>query len=230
MRGPPWRLACRYTGLGCEVTIDLVLADDHPIVLNGLEALFQQETDFRVLARCPTGEATLEAVRRYRPAILLLDIRMPGMDGLEVLRRMAAQKLPTRVILLTAGIDEAQVTAAIGFGVAGVLLKEMAPRLLVQCVRTVHAGGQWLEKQSVSRAIEKLIRREAGAGELAKLLTPRESEIVRMVAKGLQNKEIGATLFISEGTVKIHLHNIYEKLHVRTRLELTLRAQDRGLT
>ena len=209
--------------------IDLVLADDHPIVLDGLEALFQQETDFRVVARCLTGEATLQAVRKHRPHILILDIKMPGMDGLAVLRKLGEEKLSTKVVLLTAEADEDQVMEALRLGVAGVVLKEMAPRLLVQCLRKVQAGEQWLEKRSVGRAIEKMLRREAGARELAKVLTAREIEIVRLVAKSLRNKEIAEKLCITEGTVKIHLHHIYEKVHVSTRLELTLYAQDKGL-
>lgn len=209
--------------------IGLVLADDHPIVLDGLERLFALEPDVRVLARCTTGEETLQAARKHRPDVLILDIRMPGMDGLEVLRQMKRAKLPTRVVLLTAALDENEVMEAITLGVNGVVLKEMAPQLLVQCVRKVHAGEQWLEKRSVGRALEKLLRREAGARQLAAILTPREIEIVRMVARGLRNKEIAGKLSISEGTVKIHLHHIYEKLRVDSRVALTLLAQQKGL-
>jgi len=209
--------------------IGLVLADDHPIVLDGLERLFALEPDIRVLARCTTGEETLQAVRKHRPDVLILDIRMPGMDGLKVLRQMKRAERPTRVVLLTAALDEDEVMEAITLGVNGVVLKEMAPQLLVQCVRKVHAGEQWLEKQSVSRALEKLLRREAGARQFAKLLTPREIEIVRMVAAGLRNQQIADKLHISEGTVKIHLHNIYEKLRVDGRVALTVFAQEKGL-
>ncbi len=209
--------------------ISLVLADYHPLVLDGLEALFQREKDFRVLARCPTGEATLQAVRKHHPDILILDIQLSGMDGLAVLRKMTEEQLPTRVVLLTAEVDEDQVIEAIRLGVAGVVLKEMAPRLLVQCLRKVQAGEQWLERHSISRAIWKMMRREAAASEFARVVTAREIEIIRMLAKGLRNKEIAEKLFICEGTVKIHLHNIYEKLRVGSRLELTLHAQQEGL-
>lgn len=209
--------------------ITLVLADDHPLVLDGLEQLFRQEQDFQVLARCVNGEETLQAVRRYQPDVLILDIRMPGKDGLAVLQEMNKEKLPTRVVILTAALDEDDVLEAIRLGVRGVVLKEMAPQLLVRCTRKVHAGEQWLEKRSVALALEKMLRREAGTRQLAKVLTPREIEIVRMVAAGLRNKEIAEKLFISEGTVKIHLHNIYEKLSVKSRLELVRYAQDKGL-
>jgi len=235
--------------------ISLVLADDHPIILDGLEMLFRAEQDFQVLARCVNGEETIQAVRQHRPDILILDIRMPGKDGLAVLREMKKDSLPTRAVLLTVGLDEDDLLEAIRLGVRGVVLKEMAPQMLVQCVRKVHAGEQWLEKRSVGRALEKMLLREAGvhageqwlekrsvgralekmllreAGErqVAGVLTPRELEIVRMVASGLRNKEIADSLSISEGTVKIHLHHIYEKLHLASRLELALYAQERGL-
>jgi len=209
--------------------ISLVLADDHPIILDGLEMLFRAEQDFQVLARCVNGEETIQAVRQHRPDILILDIRMPGKDGLAVLREMKKDSLPTRAVLLTVGLDEDDLLEAIRLGVRGVVLKEMAPQMLVQCVRKVHAGEQWLEKRSVGRALEKMLLREAGERQVAGVLTPRELEIVRMVASGLRNKEIADSLSISEGTVKIHLHHIYEKLHLASRLELALYAQERGL-
>ena len=183
----------------------------------------------KVLARCATQEETLQAVRTHRPDILILDICMPAMDGLAVLREMIKAKLPTRVVIFTAAIDEDQALEAIRLGVRGVVLKEMAPRHLVQCVRKVHAGEQWLEKHSIGRVLDKLLQREAGAREMAGILTPREIEIAQMVARGLRNKEIAVGLAISEGTVKTHLHNIYEELRVDGRVALTLYAQQKRL-
>jgi DNA-binding NarL/FixJ family response regulator len=209
--------------------IRLVLADDHPLILDAVEQLFGMEEDVQVLARCMNGEDTLRTVRQQRPDILILDIRMPGNDDLSVLRDIRREKLPTRVVLLTAALDEEEVLAAIRLGVRGVVLKEMAPRLLVQCVRRVHDGGQWLESRLIGRALDRLLRREAGACEVAGLLTARELEIMRMLASGLRNKEIAEKLAISIGTVKIHLHHIYEKLHVSSRLELLRYAQEKGL-
>ncbi len=211
------------------MAIRLVLADDHPLILDGLENLFRQEPDFAVVARCVTDTETLEAVRHHRPDILILDIRMPRIGGLAVLKGLKDERLSTRVVLLTAALDEDEVLEALRFGVSCFVLKEMAPQMIVQCVRKVHGGEQWLEKQSYSRALEKLLRREAGEREVAGILTPREIEIVRMVATGLRNKEIAEKLFIGEGTVKIHLHNIFEKLRVSGRRELTLYAQSKGL-
>ncbi len=209
--------------------ISVVLADDHPLVLDALENVFRLQEDIVVRARCGDGVEALRAVREHRPDVLVLDIRMPGMDGLALIRELKKEKLPTRVVLLTAALDEEEVLAAIRLGVKGVVLKEMAPRLLVQCVRTVHKGGDWLEMRSVRLALDKLLRREAGTRETGRILTPREIEIVHMVAGGLRNKEIAAKLHVNEGTVKLHLHHIYTKLGVNSRVALTLYAQDRGL-
>lgn len=208
----------------------MILADDHPLVLNGLYHLLQEYPDFQVLDRCSSGTEALAAVKKNRPDVLVLDLLMPGKDGLEVARDLNTLGDPPRIVLLTAQLHEDQLIEALRLGVRGFVLKEMATKLLVECLRRVHAGGQWLEKDSASRAMEKLVRREARNREIASLLTPREIEVVAMVAKGLSNKEIGAQLFIAEGTVKIHLHNIYEKLGIARRAELTRVAEEYGLT
>jgi DNA-binding NarL/FixJ family response regulator len=192
------------------MSIRIVLADDHPPILQGLTLLLHQEPDLEVLAGCRDSEETLQAIRQFQPDILILDILMPGKDGLAVLRELRQLEISTRVILLTAAIDEDNLLEAMRLGVGGVVLKEMAVPLLIQCVRKVYAGDQWLERHSIGRAMEKMLRREAGTREVAKLLTPRELEIVRLAASGLRNKEIAGKLAISEGTVKIHLHRSYE--------------------
>jgi DNA-binding NarL/FixJ family response regulator len=132
-------------------------------------------------------------------------------------------------VLLTAHVDEHQLLEAVKLDVAGVVLKEMAPRLLVECVRKVFAGEKWLEKHSVTRAMDRMSRRESELQKLSQLLTPRELEIVRLAAEGLRNREIAERLAITEGTVKIHLHNIYEKLGVNGRSQLILHATRQGL-
>jgi two-component system, NarL family, nitrate/nitrite response regulator NarL len=210
--------------------IRIVLADDHPIVLDGLCALFALAPDeFRVVARAANGEQAFDAVRLHHPDVALLDLRMPRLDGLEVLRRIREAHVPARVVLLAGNIDEEQALDAIRAGVDGILLKELAPQLVLECVRKVAAGERWLEKQSTNRLIETLIRREAGARDAANVLTPRELELVRLAADGLRNKEISRRLQIKEGTVKIHLHNVYEKLGIRNRVQLVLYAQSKGL-
>lgn len=209
--------------------ISLVLADDHPIVLSGLERILESEKDFKAVAHCLDGEQTLDAVRKYKPDILVLDIRMPGKDGLTVLRELKKEKLAIKVVLLTAEVGEAELAEAVRLGVRGLLLKELAAKLIVQCLRKVHAGELWLEKRSVCSALEKLLQGESGRLEAAQVLTPREIEIVKQVAIGLHNTEVAKRLFISEGTVKIHLHNIYEKLNLDSRIKLSRYAQQKGL-
>ena len=209
--------------------IRLVLADDHPLILDGLEQLVHRAGDFAVVERCAGGEETLRAVDRHRPDLLVLDVRMAGKDGLAVLRELRHRRLPTRVVFFTAAISEDELLEAVRLGVAGVVLKEMAPRLLIECLRKVHAGGQWVEKRSVQAALEKVVRREAGAREAASTLTPREIELIRTVAEGLRNREIAERLGIAEGTVKAHLHNVYAKLHLKTRVAVRRYAEGKGL-
>jgi DNA-binding NarL/FixJ family response regulator len=209
--------------------ISLVLADDHPIVLTGLETILKAEKDFKVCACCLDGEQALDAVRHYKPDILVLDLRMPGKNGLTVLREMRKEKLATKVVLLTAELNVEEVTEAVRLGVRGLLLKALAAKLMVQCLRQVQAGELWLEKQSVTDALEKLLQGQAGKLEAAQLLTPREIEIVKQVAIGLHNSEVAKRLFISEGTVKMHLHNIYNKLSLNSRTQLSRYAQQKGL-
>ena len=209
--------------------IRVVLADDHPIVLDGLENLFRLEPDFEVVARCVTGAETLAAVRVHSPDVLILDVYMPGNEGLAVLRELHREKSPTRVVLLAAVLEEEEVVEALRLGVRGMVLKELAPQMVIQCVRKVHAGEQWVEKHALGRAVDILLQREAGEREAAGVLTPREIEMVGMVARGLRNKEMSEQLAISEGTVKIHLHHIYRKLNVENRVELLLYAQAKKL-
>jgi DNA-binding NarL/FixJ family response regulator len=148
---------------------------------------------------------------------------------LAILGEITREGLPTRVVLLTAALDENGVVEAVRLGAWGLVLKEMAPETLVRCVREVHGGERWLDNRSVVRALERIARREAGAARVAGVVTPRELEIIRMIAGGLRNKEIAARLSISEGTVKIHLHNIYEKLQLDGRLALLLYAREHAL-
>lgn len=204
--------------------IRTVLADDHAIVLEGLEQILKLEEDIELVARCIDGEQALKAVRSFRPDVLVLDLRMPVMDGLAVLREIKREGLPTKVVLLTAGIDDDEMVRALRLGVSGVILKVMASRLLIQCIRTVAGGGRWIEKDSAERAVERTTTDPHGTG-----LSPREIEVVRMVSRGMRNRQIAQELFISEATVKVHLHNVYEKLSLKSRVELGLFAREKGL-
>lgn len=209
--------------------IRLVIADDHPIVLDGLTQLFAAESDIEVVQRCTNGEEALTAARQLQPDVLVLDVRMPLMTGLAVLRTLMGEKSPLRVVLLTAQMSDIEVVNAVRYGVAGIVLKETAPRVLLQCVRAVAAGEQWLDPKMVDAAVEATARRDAALETATKALTRREIDIVRMVATGARNREIGEKLGISEGTVKMYLHTIYEKLGVSGRVELSNYAREHAL-
>jgi RNA polymerase sigma factor (sigma-70 family) len=211
------------------VPIRLVVADDHPIVLQGLQLLFERQDDFEVLATCASADATLEAVRTRRPDVLVLDLRMPHRSGLDVMRAIAQEGMACRTVLLTAAITDAETLEAVRLGAAGLVLKESPPDTLLQCIRHVHEGGEWIDRDAASRGMHRAIDGDDEVRRAIETLTPREIEIVRMVAQGLRNKVIGERLSISEGTVKVHLHNIYEKLGVGGRLELVLCAQQQRL-
>jgi len=210
--------------------IQLVLADHHPLMLQGLGNLFREKEEFKVVALCSNAVETIEAVRLHRPDVLVLATNVPGKDSLSIARELLADSLlPTRIVFYAEEIDENQLMDTIRAGVAGIVLKEMDPQLLLQCVRKVHNGEQWMERRAARLSLEKLLRREAGVRDLASHLTPREIEILYLVSEGLSNKAIGDKMCISEGTVKVHLHNMYEKLQLKSRMALLRFAQEKGL-
>jgi DNA-binding NarL/FixJ family response regulator len=206
----------------CETPVTkirLAIADDHPIVLDGLAQLFSSEPGFDIVGRAEDGEKALRAVRQLQPDVLVLDLRMPGKDGLAVLRAIRDEKLPTNVAVLTA-LDDEPVFEAIRLGARGVVLKDMASRFLLRCVRQVHAGGKWIERGVAERAFDKLMKHEEEGRAIEQVLTPRERDVARLIADGLSNKAVARTLRISEGTTKLHLHHVYEKLQLDGRVNL----------
>jgi DNA-binding NarL/FixJ family response regulator len=207
----------------------LILADDHPLILEGLEQLFRRDKEFQVLTTCTNGNDTINAVRQHRPDVLVLDVKMPNGDGLSVLRQMHEEHIPTRVVLLTASMHDDEVLQAMETGVWGLVLKESAAVSLVDSVRKVVRGERALDQSLIVRALDRALERQNAARHAAEVLSRREAEIVKMVAAGMRNKEIANKLFIGEGTVKTHLHAIYKKLGVHGRVELTLYAQERGI-
>jgi DNA-binding NarL/FixJ family response regulator len=211
------------------MSINLVIADPHPVFLLGMERLLAAEPDMNVLAYCGSAGETREKVRQERPDLLILDLGFHDRNGLELVRELRRDNFPVKVIILANVLDDEQTIDTLRLGVQGVLLKNMPAHLLPQCIRKVHAGGQWMEKQSLGHAFEKMLRREAGARRMATILTDRETEIMCLVAQGLSNREIGERISVGEGTVKVHVHNIYSKLGVNNRVDLTLYAQRKGL-
>ena len=209
--------------------IRVVVADDHPFILDGLEQLFRGEQDIELVARAMNGEEALAAVETWRPDVLVLDVRMPRLDGIGLLRRLHERGLQTRVVLLTASLDDARLLEAFRLGAKGLVLKESAPRLLVQSVRHVANGEESWNGKAVAGALRLMMQRQESAAAVAATLTPRELDVTRMVAEGLRNKEIAGRLAITEGTVKFHLHSIYEKLQIDGRYALITYARDHGI-
>ena len=215
------------------MSIRLVLADDHPIVLQGLQHLFARHADFEVVACCADGVTALDAVRTHQPDVAVIDLRMPGTSqrvngGLELLQALG-QWPACRRIVLTAAITPDEVVEVLRSGASGLILKESSPDKLLECVRSVHAGERWLDAETVTRPVRDAIDRDTVRGEPLRILTAREVEIVRMVAEGLRNRAIGEHLTISELTVKVHLRHIFKKLDVEGRVELARWAHQRGL-
>jgi DNA-binding NarL/FixJ family response regulator len=203
--------------------IRILMADDHAIFRDGLRKLLDAEDDISIVGEASTGTQCIQLLSKLRPDILLLDLRMPDKDGLAVLEEVNFDSLPTRVIVLTATEDDREVVRAVRMGARGIVLKDSATDLLIKSIRTVYSGEIWLDKKKTSDVIEAFKKSaESGPRRDKPLLSDREKEIVGLVAQGFRNREIGEKLFISEQTVKNHLHNIFDKLGVSDRLELAL--------
>jgi DNA-binding NarL/FixJ family response regulator len=205
--------------------ISVVMVDDHPLVLAGLEQLLRGEPEFDVRATCATVEEGWDAVTTYQPDLLVLDLKLADDDGRNLLRRLDPKRGPA-VVVLTASEDEDAWLDAARLGARGVVLKATAPRVLEDCLRTVHRGDTWLTVGDVDLK-QRMADRESVEGELERALTPRELEVLRLVAQRLDNQEIAEQLCISVGTVKIHLHHIYDKLQVEGRHDLMRLLRDK---
>jgi DNA-binding NarL/FixJ family response regulator len=209
--------------------IRIVIADDHPIFRDGLRKLLVLEEDFRVVAEARDGKEVLEVLDEFQPDILLLDLKMPGLDGLTALQKLQNARTKTKVIVLTASEDKNQFVQAMKFGTCGIVLKQTATELLIKSIRKVHAGEIWLDSHTTAAVMRQfsspLDSPSLGSRDRERSpLSQREREIVVLVAQGFKNKEMAEKMFISEQTVKNHLHNIFDKLGVSDRLELALYA------
>jgi two-component system, NarL family, nitrate/nitrite response regulator NarL len=205
----------------------ILIADDHPIVLDGLVALFQA-SGHTVVAQCMSGVEVIEALQRVKPEVLVLDLNMPAPNGLEIVRQLKGSAHPAKIVLLTSHLDDGQIVEAIRLGIDGIVLKETAPQQLITCLDTVRAGRPWFDSAIARRALNT-VASPAPRNQLAERLTAREMDVVRLVARGLRNKEVARELMITEGTVKMYLHTIYEKLSVASRVELGNTAREHGL-
>lgn len=213
--------------------IRVVIADDHPIVRDGLKKLLSIEADIDVVGEAADGQELLDHMEEWRPDVILLDLRMPNTDGLTALQTLNSTNNPAKVIILTASEDKNEFVQAMKLGCAGIVLKQTSADLIVKSIRKVHAGEIWLDAHTTAAVMRQFASAEAAAASGVKgreraPLSTREREIVALVAQGYKNKEMAEKMFISEQTVKNHLHNIFDKLGVSDRLELALYAIHKG--
>lgn len=200
--------------------IRIMVADDHPIVREGLTSLIERRTDMKVVAQSCDGQETLEMYRLHRPDITLMDVRMPHMDGLETTIAIRAEFPQARIILLSTFDAVEDVYHGLQMGAKAYLLKDTLPEELLQVVQAVHSGQTCVPPELAAKLAERLSHPE---------LTPREQEVLRLMVAGKSNQEIGKALFIAEGTVKVHVANILGKMHVSDRTQAVTEALKRGI-
>jgi DNA-binding NarL/FixJ family response regulator len=214
------------------VTIRVVLVDDQAMVRTGLRMVLAAEPDIEVVGEAADGAAGVRVVIETKPDVVLLDVRMPGMDGLEAARRILGAELPTRVVVLTTFDEDEYVTAALRAGVSGFLLKVAPPEDLVAAVRTVAAGQGLLDPAVTLRVIETFAAapsHDPAHAQALTQLTERETDVLALVAAGLTNAEIAARLYLGEATVKTHVSRILLKLGLRDRVQAVAFAYESGL-
>ncbi len=198
----------------------VLLVDDHPMIGAALDMLLRG-TSYELLGRARSAAEANREIARLKPDLLLLDVNLPDGSGLDVLRRIARSRARPRVILLTAGMDESQLLAAADLDPEGMVLKTSDPSLLTECMDAVVAGNRWIDPEIAERT-----RRAQERAASAPPLTRRERELIELVRQGLRNRDIAAELGVTEGTVKVYLHAIFDKLQVENRTELALRAAE----
>lgn len=198
----------------------VLLVDDHPMIGAALEMLLR-DTDYQVLGRARSVAEANVSLSRHKPDLLLLDVNLPDGSGLDVLKRMSRGRSRPKVILLTAGMDDSQLLAAAELEPEGMVLKTSDPGLLTECMDTVIAGKTWIDPEITERT-----RQAQERASSAPPLTRRERELVELVRQGLRNRDIAAELGVTEGTVKVYLHAIFDKFRVENRTELALRAAE----
>ena len=206
----------------------IVIADRHPVVLHGLCQVLGEQADFKILACCSDGMGCVEAIRSLSPDIALLDVLMPDVAGIEILAIVNSERLTTRLVLFAASIDDRAMMMLGAAGAYGVILKDAVPVVLVQALRRVARGQKLFPLTSSDQAASRELT--AAAEKSLTSLTDRERQIMRLVSEGLSNKEIGRRLNIADGTIKVHLHHIFQKLEIGNRTLLAALAISQNIS
>lgn len=216
--------------------IKVVIADDHSLFREGLRRILSLEKDVLVVGEASRGDEIAKVVERTKPDVLLLDLKMPKGDVVQTLLEVNERNPSTKVIILTAYSEDESILNAAKGGAKGYVMKGVSSSTLLQAIKTAHAGGLWIDKETPSaEAFEEIANAQQGevskgqSDESIKNLTKRELEILHLVAEGLTNEEIGKKIFISEKTVKTHLTNIFDKLKVNNRFKAALLIMNRPL-
>jgi DNA-binding NarL/FixJ family response regulator len=210
--------------------IRILIVDDHAVFRYGLRALLETEPRFTVVGEAADGSEVSKLASKLKPTVLMLDIAMPRLTGIEVLRELASAQVEVRTIILTAAIEKNQIMEALNLGARGILLKNAAIHLVAECIERVVAGDFWVGHEAVTSLVDCLRRLQKDTrGTVQKPeFTPRESEIISAIVNGCANKEIAAKLSLREDTVKHHLSSIFDKAGVSNRLELAIWSMNRG--
>jgi DNA-binding NarL/FixJ family response regulator len=209
--------------------IKVVLADDQPLVRTGLRMILSAEADIQVVAEASNGAEAIESVAKFRPDVVLMDVRMPVLDGIEATRAVTEVEAPPRVLVLTTFDQDEVVYSALRAGASGFLLKDAPEERLTTAIRVVAEGGSLFAPAVTTRLIEEFARRQPVPLGSTEGLTLRESEVLRMVARGLSNAEVAVQLFVTENTVKTHVAHILMKLGLRDRVQAVVFAYESGL-
>lgn len=210
--------------------IRIVLVDSHPIALLGLNTLLTSNHEFEIVASLNSEHQILETIKLTQPDIILMDFHLPKVDGVQLVHDVQMVGGDTsKIVIYTATLSKTETCDLIRAGVKGILLKEMPISLIRQCLRQVHAGGEWLERRAMRSAFEQILRRESELQEISTQLSPREINLATLIATGHNNKSAARELRISEGSARVYLNRIYSKLHISNRLQLALLFKDKGL-